>query len=42
MKILLAGTQKDLLSEWKRFFHDIPDVSVYHGSIFDTPCDAIN
>jgi O-acetyl-ADP-ribose deacetylase (regulator of RNase III) len=41
MKIILAGLQKDLINEWKRFFNDIPDVSVYHGSIFDTPCDAI-
>ena len=41
MKIILAGTQKDLINEWKRFFKDVPFVSVYHGSIFDNPCDAI-
>ncbi|MDZ7878434.1 MAG: hypothetical protein U5L45_12220 [Saprospiraceae bacterium] len=41
MKILIVGTQKDPIEEWKRFFKDIPAVSVYHGSIFDKPCDAI-
>jgi O-acetyl-ADP-ribose deacetylase (regulator of RNase III) len=41
MKIILAETQKDLINEWKKFFKDIPSVSVYHGSIFDNPCDAI-
>lgn len=41
MKILLAETDKNLITQWRFFFKDIPSVSVYNGSIFDNPCDAI-
>jgi O-acetyl-ADP-ribose deacetylase (regulator of RNase III) len=41
MKIILAGIHKEQIIEWKNFFYDCPDVSVYHGSIFDNACDAI-
>lgn len=41
MRIILADTDRLLVNEWKRFFKDIPMITVYHGSIFDNPCDAI-
>ncbi len=41
MRIILADTDKLLTNEWKRFFKDIPMITVHHGSIFDNPCDAI-
>jgi O-acetyl-ADP-ribose deacetylase (regulator of RNase III) len=41
MNIILADTDKNLIAHWQFFFKDIPNVSVYHGSIFDNPCAAI-
>lgn len=41
MKVFLADIDNELIAQWKFFFKDIPNVSIYKGSIFDNPCDAI-
>jgi O-acetyl-ADP-ribose deacetylase (regulator of RNase III) len=41
MNILLADTSLDMVKEWNRFFGDIDTITIYHGSMFNIPCDAI-
>ncbi len=41
MKIYLTGVEPELVEAWDRFCGDLEEVSVYHGSILDLPCDAV-
>ena len=41
MKIILTATDDALADAWHRFCGDLPDVSVYRGSILDIRCDAL-
>ncbi|MDX2241183.1 MAG: macro domain-containing protein [Leptolyngbyaceae cyanobacterium bins.302] len=41
MEIVLTAVDRDLAEAWHNYCDDLPDVSVYHGSIFDVKCDAV-
>ena len=41
MNIILTSVDDALADAWERFCGDLPFVSVYRGSIFDLPCDAV-
>lgn len=41
MNIVLADLQLSIVKEWKKQLSGNPDVSVYHGSIFDVDADAL-
>ena len=41
LKIVLTAVDLPLAEAWERFCGDLDFVSVYHGSIFDTECDAV-
>lgn len=41
MRIVLAAVEAPLAHAWEQICGDLPDVSVYAGSILDVPCDAV-
>lgn len=41
MQIILTALERDLADAWERHCGDLPDVSVYRGSILDLSVDAI-
>jgi O-acetyl-ADP-ribose deacetylase (regulator of RNase III) len=41
MKIVLAAVESDLADAWERHCGDLPDVTVYRGSILDLTVDAV-
>lgn len=41
LQLNLIDISEDLYEAWKRVFHGLPDVCVWHDDIFAHPCDAI-
>ncbi|GAA4370595.1 macro domain-containing protein [Hymenobacter saemangeumensis] len=41
MHLYLIDINAEVTAAWEQVFADVPQVTVRHGSIFDTPCDAI-
>lgn len=41
MKVILADLQIQVVNAWRQAFQGYSDIEVYHGSIFDVPCQAI-
>src|SRR5436190_3100647 len=41
MKIILTAREPDLAAAWERHCGDLPDVSIYCGSILDLSVDAV-
>jgi O-acetyl-ADP-ribose deacetylase (regulator of RNase III) len=41
MRIILTATEAELADAWQQYCADLPDVSVFRGSILDVPCDAV-
>jgi len=41
LKVILAAREPDLAMAWERHCGDLPDVSIYRGSILDPTVDAV-
>lgn len=41
IEIILTALDRELYEAWQKFCGDLPDVTVYHGSILEVECDAV-
>ena len=41
MHLQLVDTKPEITAAWQKVFADVPQVSIYHGSIFDYPAHAL-
>lgn len=41
MELILTSVERALTEAWQKFCGDLPQVTVYHGSILEVDCDAV-